>query len=180
MNLNDWFDKGIEKEEYIANLDKHRDSFMNIYDNFNVPEQDKTLLQSKSNLRVVVLAEVWCGHCMLDVPILLRMAEAANIPVRILPRDEHLELMDNYLTNEKRYIPIMIFIDENGNEVAKWGPMAPEVAAYVEELKTGMPEKDAPGYKDAFQKYVDAVGNAFSNDEKFWNYVYEDIKKTLL
>src|SRR5690625_1118179 len=165
MNLNDWFDKGIEKEEYIANLDKHRDSFMNIYDNFNVPEQDKTLLQSKSNLRVVVLAEVWCGHCMLDVPILLRMSEAANIPVRILPRDEHLELMDNYLTNEKRYIPIMIFIDENGNEVAKWGPMAPEVAAYVEELKTGMPEKDAPGYKDAFQKYVDAVGNAFSNDE---------------
>lgn len=179
MNLNDWFDKGIEKEEYIANLDKHRESFMNIYDNFNVPEQDKTLLQSKSNLRVVVLAEVWCGHCMLDVPILLRMSEAANIPVRILPRDEHLELMDNYLTNEKRYIPIMIFIDENGNEVAKWGPMAPEVAAYVEELKTGMPEKDAPGYKDAFQKYVDAVGNAFSNDEKFWNYVYEDIKKTL-
>ncbi|MEI3611650.1 thioredoxin family protein [Pseudogracilibacillus sp. SO30301A] len=179
MNLNDWFDKGIEKEEYMAALDQHRDSFMKIYNNFKVPEQDKSLLKSKSHLRVVVLAEVWCGHCMLDVPILLRIAETANIAVRILPRDEHLELMDNYLTNEKRYIPIIIFIDEDGNEVTKWGPMAPEIATFVEELKTGMPEKDAPGYKEAFKKYVDAIGDTFRNDEKFWNYVYEDIKKTL-
>jgi|SRR5690625_479485 len=179
MSLNDWFTRGITKEEYMASLKEHRDGFMNIYNNFSVPEADKSLLTDKKNVRAIVLAEVWCGHCMLDIPILLRIAEQANIPVKFLPRDENLELMDQYLTNEKRYIPIVIFIDEEGNELAKWGPMAPEIEEYVATLKEDVPAKEAPGYKEAFQKYVTTIGETFTTDLKFWNYVYEDIKGTL-
>lgn len=179
MNLNEWFDRGITKDEYIASLEYHRDNFLKIYETFDVPEKDKQLLRKKNNLRCIVLAEVWCGHCMMDVPILLKMTEAAGIPVKILPRDSHLELMDQYLTDGKRYIPIFIFIDEDGNEVAKWGPMAPEVEKFANELKKDLPEKDAPEYKEAFKKYVNEIVNTFSTDETFWNYVYEDIKKTL-
>jgi len=179
MSLNGWFERGITKEQYIDSLEYHRDNFLKIYENFQVPEEDKAKLQEKNNLRCIVLAEVWCGHCMMDVPILLKLTETAGIPVRILPRDSHLELMDQYLTNGKRYIPIVIFIDEDGNEVAKWGPMAPEIEEYVNELKKDLPEKDAPGYKEAFKKYVDEIGKTFSTNETFWNYVYEDMKKAI-
>src|SRR5699024_12202201 len=97
------------------------DNFLHIYDNFLLPEDEAKLAAIKEkNLRVLALAEVWCGHCMLCVPILLRLAEKTGMPVKILPRDENLELMDQYLTNEKRIIPIFVFIDEDGNEVAKW------------------------------------------------------------
>src|SRR5690625_6161251 len=53
---------------------------------------------------------------MLNIPIFLKIAEIANMPVRFLNRDENLELMDEYLTNGNRVIPIFIFIDEDGNE----------------------------------------------------------------
>lgn len=179
MNLNEWFNHGINKEQYMANLDKHRDGFMHIYNNFSVPEADKSFLNEVKNVRVIVLAEVWCGHCMLDIPILLHICEQADLPIRFLPRDENLELMDQYLTNEKRIIPIFIFIDEDGNELAKWGPMAPKVKEYVDTLKKDLPEKDDPGYEEAFQKYVNTIGESFRNDDTFWNYVYEDLKNTL-
>src|SRR5690625_1782814 len=142
MSLNTWFDKGITKEEYMASLEKHREGFMQIYNQFEIPDKDEQELANKQNIRVIALAEVWCGHCMLDIPILLNITEKANIPIRFLPRDEHLELMDQYLTNEKRYIPIIIFIDDEGNELAKWGPMASEIEDYANKLKENIKPKN--------------------------------------
>lgn len=162
MNLNDWFDKGIEKEEYMATLDQHRDSFMKIYNNFKVPEQDKSLLKSKANLRVVVLAEVWCGHCMLNIPILLRLSEKANMPVRFILRDENLELMDKYLTNGNRTIPIFIFIDEDGKEVAKWGPMANTIREFTSKYRDQLPPKDSEKYDEEFKKLIKITSKAFT------------------
>lgn len=180
MNLQDWYERGITKEEYMADLDTHREAFLYIYENFEVPEIDMQALQEKDNVRALVLAEAWCGHCMLNIPIFLKFCESGNVPVRFLRRDENLELMDQYLTNEKRYIPIFIFIDENGNQIAKWGPWAPEVKAFADELKKDLPAKDAPNFKEAFRKYADEVGATFKNDQTFWNYAYNSIKTSIL
>lgn len=179
MSLNDWFDKGITKDAYMNDLDKHREHFKIIYENFEVPAHDQKILEHKSGIRIIALAEVWCGHCMLDVPIMLKIAEAADIPVSLLPRDQHLELMDRYATNGKRYIPIFIFIDENGNEIGKWGPMAPEVIELVNELKKEVPPKDNPNYKEAFRKYADKISDYFTKDDTYWNYTYNDIVKAM-
>lgn len=178
-NLNEWFNKGITKEEYMSDLDTHHQSFLHIYENFTISNEDKMMLRQYSNIRMIVLAEAWCGHCMLDIPILLRLVEASNIGIRFLRRDENLELMDQYLTNEKRIIPIVLFIDEAGNELAKWGPMAPEIATYSNDMKQDLPNKEDANYKDAFQSFVQKVGDKFTNDEAFWNAVYRDFKNTL-
>lgn len=181
MNLNKWFDKGLTKDQYIDSLDRHRENFLHIYDQFEVPNEDNALLKEKEDIRVIVLAEEWCGHCMLNIPILLRLTERANISVRFLPRDENLELMDQYLTNEKRIIPIFIFIDQDGNELAKWGPMAPEVATYVEQLKKEytLPAKDDPKYEEVFTALIKEISKTFSTDKAYWDYVYQDIKSKL-
>jgi len=180
LSLQDWYDKGISKEAYMAELDTLKDGFHTIYKGFSVPDADLKKLHELKHLRVIVLAEVWCGHCMLDVPILLRTVEAANIPVRFLPRDRHLSLMDQYLTNDKRFIPIFIFIDENGKEVGKWGPMAPAVKAYVDELKQDVPAKDDPTYEEKFKEMIHQTGKRFTEDQDLWKTVYEDIKTQLL
>jgi len=178
-NLNQWFENGITKEEYMNDLDTHHQSFLHIYNHFNISQDDKAMLQNYNNIRMIVLAEAWCGHCMLNVPILLRISEAGTIPISILRRDENLELMDQYLTNNKRIIPMVIFIDEAGNELAKWGPMAPEIAAYSNDLKQDLPNKEDETYKEAFQKYIQKVSDRFTNDESFWNAVYIDMTNTL-
>lgn len=179
-NLNQWFDIGISQEKYKSALDHHRDAFLHIYHQFSIPETDIKSLQQHKNIRAIVLAEVWCGHCMLDIPIFLRLAEKAGIQVSFLPRDEHLELMDQYLTNNKRFIPIIIFIDEAGNELTTWGPMAPEINTFVEKQKRDLPDKTDPSYDSAFQDYIKVIGETFTSDENFWQYVYADMTKTLL
>src|SRR5699024_8421220 len=121
MTLNEWYDKGMSADAYIASMQENKESLLYIYNEFNIPE-DHTFFENvkKENLRVIVLTEDWCGDAMMNIPVLLRIAEKTGMEVRMLLRDDNLELMDQYLTNGKsRSIPIFIFIDEEGNEVAK-------------------------------------------------------------
>lgn len=180
VDLNQWFEKGLTPENYIATLDNLKEGFTNINEKFQIPNDDAFFqeLQEK-NLRVIVLSEVWCTHCMLNIPILLHLANKANMPVRILPRDENLDLMDQYLTNEKRIIPIFVFIDEDGNEVAKWGPMAETTRAFVAPYRDNLPPKDAEDYQEKFKEMVRATKKAFSEDENLWSGVYQSLKQTL-
>ena len=69
------------------------------------------------------------------------MAEVSQIELRFLNRDENLELMDQYLTNQtSRSIPIFIFIDEAGEEKRVWGPRAEEVQQLVMSLRSELPD----------------------------------------
>lgn len=180
MSLNDWYEKGLTKEVYIDRLDKHKEAFHLIMNTFNVPNEDVASLENVKDIRALILAAEWCGHCMLDIAVFLHIANKANIPTRFLIRDDNLELMDRYLTNEKRYIPIMIFIDENGNEVGKWGPWAPEINDFTNRLKEDLPERDSDEFDEAFQQYIKKVGAAFESDTALWHYVYQDIKQTVV
>ena len=156
MALNKWYDKGLTPDQYIESLEKHKEGFLHIYKNFK-PSTDNDFFQQVEdmNLRVLVLAEPWCGHCMLNIPILLRLAKKTDMPVRLLLRDENLELMDEYLTNGKsRTIPIILFIDEDGNEVTKWGPIAKRTKRFVDTYKKDLPSKDADDYEEKFTEMI--------------------------
>ena len=43
------------------------------------------------SLKVIAITEDWCGDAMVNIPILLKLAEAANIEVKMILRDENLE-----------------------------------------------------------------------------------------
>ena len=181
MGLNKWYDKGLTPEQYIETLEKHKEGFSHIYNQFTLQdEEDFIQLLKEKNLRVVVLAEPWCGHCMLNIPVLFRLAEKADMPVRILLRDENLELMDQYLTNGKsRTIPIFIFIDEEGNEVAKWGPIAERTKQFVDVHRVNLPAKDAEDYEEEFTKMIKLMAKSFQENAEFWNGSYESMKQEL-
>ena len=185
MGLNKWYEKGITPEKYMGDLEKHKESFSYVYDNIDLTtfEKDEEFFQfvKEKNLRAIALAEVWCGHCMLNVPILLRLAEKTNMSVRLLPRDENLELMDQYLTNGKsRSIPIFIFIDESGKEVAKWGPITETVKQFVDKHKVNLPAKEAENYDEKFTEFINLVSESLRENGDFWRASYEDIKQALL
>lgn len=180
MNLNSWFEKGLTPEQYMDKLEYHKDSFLHIFENFQPPADEEFFNKIKEkNLRVAALAEVWCGHCMLNVPVLLRLAEKTDMDVRLLPRDQHLDLMDQYLTNGKRVIPIFIFLDENGNEVAKWGPITESTKAFVDEYKKELPSKEDDSYDEKFTEMVKIVAKTFKETPDFWNNSYESMRETL-
>lgn len=181
MDLKEWYGKGLSKEAYIGTLDKHEEGFHHISNNFTLPNDVQFFDELKEkNVRALVLAEPWCGHCMLNIPNLLQIADEAELPVKFLLRDENLELMDQYLTNGKsRTIPIMIFMDEDGNELTKWGPIAPTTKQFVDQYKKNLPEKGTEGYDEAFKEMIGITSKAFKEDSSLWTGVYQDLKHTL-
>jgi hypothetical protein len=51
--------------------------------------------------------------------------------LRVLRRDEHPDVMDRYLTNGSRSIPVVIALDEDYRELGHWGPRPRELQAWV-------------------------------------------------
>jgi hypothetical protein len=77
-----------------------------------------------------VLVESWCGDGAQNIPIIAKMASLnKNIDLEIILRDENPEIMDQYLTNNSRSIPILICTDKiTGMKVGKWGPRPVQIA----------------------------------------------------
>jgi hypothetical protein len=76
----------------------------------------------------LVLTEGWCGDAAQNLPFLSKMAdENENVDLKLVLRDENLELMDAFLTNGGRSIPKLIALDEDKNVLFTWGPR-PSVA----------------------------------------------------
>ena len=71
----------------------------------------------------LVLTEGWCGDAAQNLPILDKIAsDTANIDLKIVLRDENLDLMDLFLTNGGRSIPKLIALDKDNNVLDFWGP----------------------------------------------------------
>lgn len=178
-NLKPWFEKGMNQFDYINSMQVHKENLLKVYNQFRVDESDKELLQTlqEKELKAVVLAADWCGDAMVNLPILMRIADEALLETRYLIRDENLELMDQYLTNGKsRSIPIIVFVNKDFEEVAKWGPRAPEAQAIADELKASVPDKESPEYDAAFKAFIKSFTERITTDEALWN----DIKNSLI
>ncbi len=72
----------------------------------------------------LIITEGWCGDAAQNIPVIEKIAaESDNIETRYVLRDENLELMDAYLTNDARSIPKLIALDaESLEELGTWGP----------------------------------------------------------
>lgn len=79
------------------------------------------------------LTEAWCGDAAQILPVLEQMAAVHPlIEHYLILRDEHLDIMDAFLTNGARSIPVTIVIDKETNEVlGHWGPRPMELQAQV-------------------------------------------------
>ena len=103
---------------------------------FKLPEDAREQLSNLgSELVFLVLTESWCGDAAASLPIMDKIAgEAKNIDLRIILRDENLELMDAFLTNGSRSIPKLIVLGKD-QIVGEWGPRPSMATEMVEAFK---------------------------------------------
>ncbi len=102
---------------------------------------ENTLTQIKKENRKItwlVITEAWCGDAAQVIPVLNKLAaENENIDLKLIFRDENLEVMDQFLTNGTRSIPILIVLDSETLEVLNsWGPRPVEVQEMVMDAKS--------------------------------------------
>ncbi|WP_324674032.1 thioredoxin family protein [Hymenobacter sp. GOD-10R] len=90
-----------------------------------VPELREAVGNLQNRYVWAIITEGWCGDAAQIVPVLEAVAQASNgqIETRYLLRDEHLDLMDRYLTNGGRSIPKLVVLHADTlMEATNWGP----------------------------------------------------------
>jgi integrase len=85
----------------------------------------------------LILAEGWCGDAAQTIPIFhLIEKQFPKIKIKLLLRDENVELMDHFLTDGSRSIPKVLMLDASSlNLLAQWGPRPSEAIALINNLK---------------------------------------------
>jgi len=84
----------------------------------------------------LVISEPWCGDAAQTLPILNKIAQLSeNIDLKIVLRDENPELMDEFLTNGSRSIPVVIILDEDFNVINTFGPRSKAATKLVADYK---------------------------------------------
>lgn len=152
LDLRAFWELGISFEQFLAeSAPAHLPLWQGVYRTAVVPAWSLRP-SAPPTVRLLVLAEDWCGDAANTVPIVQKWAEANGVELRILRRDEHPEVMDRYLTNGSRSIPIVIVLDAEFREVGHWGPRPAELQAWVMAHKDTM-EKGAR-YKEVRRWYA--------------------------
>lgn len=136
------WNRALPFHDFVAASESHRGLWEGIYRLARVPDWAVDALGGQS-LRLLVLAEDWCGDASNTVPFLARWAEVApGADLRILRRDENVAVMHRYLTNGTRSIPIVILLDAEFTEIGFWGPRPVALQEWVLARKGSMPKAE--------------------------------------
>lgn len=128
----------------------------------------KKIIQNiNRKITFIVIAESWCGDGAQNIPMIAKIADiTSNIELKIIFRDENIEIMDAYLTNGSRSIPKVIFIDsETKEELGTWGPRPAKIQEMVKEFKAQYPESSHDDFVLSLHLwYAKDMGEALQND----------------
>lgn len=151
-NVKEYIGKGISPRQFIAGMTRNQEKFQGWYDQFAwVDDRDRDFFQAlsgKTGLRCLIIAADWCGDVVRNVPAVLRVVEEADIPTELFVMEEHLEFMDDFLTMGGRSIPVVLFVNSEGDIQAKWGPRPRHVQEVMVAFKQNNPDRQAADYDD--------------------------------
>ena len=116
-----FFEQGETIEYFLENMQNNQEKFKELLAECVLTEEQKQKLAESPKLNVVVIAEDWSGDVLYNLPVLIRMAQAAKWDVRLFHRDEYPDLILPYRKDGLYHsIPVFIFYDEDWNEVDNW------------------------------------------------------------
>jgi hypothetical protein len=111
----------------MSRIDKTYEPGIDIKDEFDKIEDNQLWM---------VITENWCGDSAQNLPYIAKIASLnPKIDLRIILRDSHPDIMDNYLTNGTRSIPKLVTFDEEGNELFQWGARPEAAQELISTLK---------------------------------------------
>jgi hypothetical protein len=88
-------------------------------------------------LNILIITEAWCGDAAQIIPFFNLLTKAnPKISVKTILRDEYPELINQYLTNGAKAIPIALFLNEANEVLAHWGPRPKLLQAQVQQWLT--------------------------------------------
>src|SRR5262245_49429929 len=109
------FDSGLTYQQYLEGIKVNQDRFQMNYEGTKVSDEETAKLRALvakegGPTKMLVIGEDWCPDVYRGMPVLARLAEAAGLEMRVFPRDENLDIMNEFLKDgEFQSIPTAVF-----------------------------------------------------------------------
>lgn len=144
------FSEGFTHADYMAQINVNKERMESFYRNFQVTSEDDAALKDlvanpNGPAKMLVLCEDWCGDVVRGLPVLARITESAGWEMRVFPRDQHHDIMNEFLKNGQwMSIPTAVFYTADHRYICHWieRPEAAEreIHEIEEAIKTENPE----------------------------------------
>ena len=139
MELREYFEIGLTIDAYTQLLDNDQTDLHKLYERqAKIDEATVEAILAAGSHNILVVTEPWCGDSLAIFPVVAKLFSAAGCKIRIIQRDEHTDLIDQYLTNGGKAIPLVIVLDEAFNERFHWGPRPAPAQQIVIESKAAI------------------------------------------
>ncbi|GAA5024380.1 thioredoxin [Marivirga lumbricoides] len=140
-------------DEMVA-YTKMNDQRMNRWDKKVMINEELTeIVKQLPAMNWLIITEAWCGDAAQNIPFIAKLADLnEKINLRLILRDEHPEVMDAYLTNGAKSIPILVMLNQQMEEQGKWGPRPEPIQKMVLESKQ-KPSLDKLAFVESIHKW---------------------------
>jgi hypothetical protein len=135
------FDSGMAWSDYLEHIKRNKAKFQYNYDETSIPPEDAAAFRKLADLpkgpsRVLALGEDWCPDVFRGMPVMARIAEAAGMEMRVFPRDDNLDIMDEFLNGgEHQSIPVFVFYTANHDYICHWIERPAKANAEMPEMR---------------------------------------------
>lgn len=150
--LSEWLERALDFESYLAKADMNVPTMRENFNETRISPEHHEYFEwlcrklPEHAVTVLAISEPWCGDCVENLPIVAKIASLYPcFRLAIFPRDQNLDIMDRFLTNGKRTIPVFVFYDERGVEIGRFIERPPGAHAFmarVSEEVAGLPEDE--------------------------------------
>ena len=115
------FAQGLTFAQYLAQMRTNKERFEKRMADALITPADREAFRGRK-LKILVITEDWCGDALVGFPALARLVDdAPNVEMRVFLRDANADVMDQYLKRGLyRTIPVIVFFDEQMNELARY------------------------------------------------------------
>ena len=146
--------EGETFSEFLARPIKNHDLWVAIYHHVVIPIEFSAQVEAlPGKWHILVLSEDWCGDSVNILPIIAKLTESvSNMDMRMLSRDENLDIMDEHLTGKSRSIPVVILLNDKFQECGWWGPRPTPLQKWVVEEGMLLPKEER--YKEVRKFYA--------------------------
>ncbi len=138
------FSEGFTHADYMAQINVNKDRMETFYQNFQVTPEDAAALKElvgnpNGPAKMLVLCEDWCGDVVRGLPVLARITEAAGWEMRVFPRDQHHDIMNEFLKDGQwMSIPTAVFYTADHRYICHWIERPASAEREIGEIEAGI------------------------------------------
>ncbi|UKS25899.1 thioredoxin family protein [Paenibacillus sp. HWE-109] len=180
LNLKQYMGLGLTPKQFIDGMTRNQTSFQQWLERFTWKrEEDRSFFVAKgesSGLRCLILCTDWCPDVIWNVPVLLQVTAYSKIPTEIFLMEEHLDMMDHFLTNGGRAQPIAVFVNADGDVLGKWGARPAYIQAVMDEFRRNHPDREAPDYQEKVSNARNKIAAIYNAGTEYQDVIVEELR----